>query len=49
MTIKIDTLAQPTEPIVFQPAVAGGAVFVSTGVGSLIGLNTGDASDTLRK
>ena len=33
------------EPIVFQPAVAGGAVFVSTSVGSLIGLNTGDTSD----
>jgi outer membrane protein assembly factor BamB len=33
------------EPIVFQPAVARGRIYVSTIVGSLFGLETGDASD----
>ena len=33
------------EPILFQPAVAGGRVFVTTQVGSLLGLETGDAND----
>jgi outer membrane protein assembly factor BamB len=33
------------EPILFQPAVARGRVFVTTQVGSLYGLETGDAID----
>jgi Ca-activated chloride channel homolog len=34
------------EPIVFQPAVAGGRVYVSTNSGSLYCLETGDSKDT---
>jgi outer membrane protein assembly factor BamB len=33
------------EPILFQPAVAGGRVFVTTQTGSLFGLETDDAND----
>jgi Ca-activated chloride channel family protein len=33
------------EPILFQPAVAGGRVFVTTQAGSLFGLETGDPND----
>lgn len=33
------------EPIVFQPAVARGRVYVSTNVGSLYSLETGDDGD----
>jgi outer membrane protein assembly factor BamB len=33
------------EAILFQPAVAGGRVFVTTQVGSLFGLETGDPND----
>ena len=33
------------EPILFQPAVAYGRVYVSTSKGSLIALETGDAKD----
>ncbi len=33
------------EPVVFQPAVAGGRVYVPTAAGSLFGLETGDAAD----
>jgi outer membrane protein assembly factor BamB len=33
------------EPIAFQPAVAGGRVYVSTSTGRLYCLETGDAGD----
>ena len=33
------------EPVVFQPAVAKGRVYVSTAAGSLCGLETGDSKD----
>jgi outer membrane protein assembly factor BamB len=33
------------EPVLFQPAVAGGRVYAPTGAGSLFGLETGDAGD----
>ena len=33
------------EPVVFQPAVAGGKVYVSTSSGSLYCLDTGDVKD----
>jgi hypothetical protein len=33
------------EPVVFQPAVAGGRVYVPTSSGSLFCLETGDAQD----
>jgi outer membrane protein assembly factor BamB len=33
------------EPIIFQPAVVGGRVYVSTEEGSLFGLETGDTGD----
>jgi outer membrane protein assembly factor BamB len=33
------------EPVIFQPAVAGGRVYVGTDSGSLIGLDTGDPND----
>ena len=33
------------EPIVFQPAVARGCVFVSTSLGSVYSVQTGDPAD----
>ena len=33
------------EPVLFQPAVVGGRVFVGTARGTLFGLETGDPAD----
>jgi hypothetical protein len=33
------------EPVIFQPAVAGGRVYAATGAGSVLGIQTGDPRD----